>query len=128
MFALASSLQALASQLQDTEAALAAEKEESKNSRRRQELLEEELKELKKELENVVLSCGQAQQKSREHEVKSRWGSVLPPMLWRAVLFAGLGFLMSKRMVERSFWTACAFVMYCIAQEISFKVTKNSLF
>lgn len=63
--------QTLASQLQDTEAALAAEREESKNSRRREELLEEELKELQKELENVALSCGQAQQKSREHEVKS---------------------------------------------------------
>lgn len=63
-------LRTLASQLQDTEAALAAERVESKNSRRREELLEEELKELKKELETVVLSCGQAQQKSREHELR----------------------------------------------------------
>lgn len=42
------------------------------SSRRRDDLQEEELKELRKELENVVLSCGQAQQKGREHEVKSR--------------------------------------------------------
>lgn len=64
--------QKLASQLQEAEAALVAEMEECKNSRSREDLLEEELKELRKELENVVLSCGQAQQKSREHEVKSR--------------------------------------------------------
>lgn len=51
---------------------MVAEMEECKNSRRREELQEEELKELRKELEHVALSCGQAQQKSREHEVKSR--------------------------------------------------------
>lgn len=63
--------QKLASWLQERGAGSAAEREELKNSGRREDLQEEELKELRKELESVVLSCGQAQQKSREREVKS---------------------------------------------------------
>lgn len=65
--------QILASQLQDTEAALVAEREESNTSKRQIEQLEEELRELRKELESVVLICGQVQQKNREQEVKPHW-------------------------------------------------------
>lgn len=65
--------QTIASQLQDTEAALVAEREESNTRKRLAEQLEEELKELRKELESMVLTCGQVQQKNREQEVKPRW-------------------------------------------------------
>lgn len=65
--------QILARQLQDTEAALVAEREESNTSKKHAEQLKEELKEVRKELESVVLICGQVQQKNREQEVKPRW-------------------------------------------------------
>ncbi|XP_044035998.1 calcium-binding and coiled-coil domain-containing protein 2 isoform X2 [Siniperca chuatsi] len=64
--------QTLASQLQDAQAKLAAEKDESKNTRTRAEYLERELLQVREQLENVILSCDQAQRKSSKQELQLR--------------------------------------------------------
>lgn len=49
---------------------MAAEKEETKNNKRRAEYLERELQQTKGQLENVVSAYDQETRKSNKHEVK----------------------------------------------------------
>lgn len=62
--------QTLVSQLQDAQATLAAEKEESGKARRRAEALHEELMQIGKRLETVVMTCDQEQRKSSKYELQ----------------------------------------------------------
>lgn len=62
--------QTLARQLQDAQAKLAAAREESKSTKRRAELLEGDLLEIRKELKHVMSSYEEAKQKSGKQEVK----------------------------------------------------------
>ncbi len=62
--------QTLTSQLQDAKAKLAAEKEVSKNTKRRAEFLDGELQQLRMQLETLSLSYDQAQQRNSKQEVK----------------------------------------------------------
>lgn len=58
------------SQLQDTEAKLAAEKEECRNTKRRAEFLDKELQALKQQLENIATSLDHERQRCNKYEVK----------------------------------------------------------
>ncbi|KAM7370433.1 hypothetical protein PAMP_009982 [Pampus punctatissimus] len=62
----------LCSQLQDVQVKLAEEKEHSYNIKKRAELLERELQKTKEQLDNVVTSREQAQQKSSKLEMQLR--------------------------------------------------------
>lgn len=61
--------QTLTCQLQDTQAKLAAEKEQSKNISRRVEGLDRELSHVKDQLENVISSYEEAQRKNSKQEI-----------------------------------------------------------
>ncbi|XP_071319183.1 calcium-binding and coiled-coil domain-containing protein 2 isoform X2 [Trachinotus anak] len=64
--------QTLASQLQDTQVKLAAEKEESRNAKRRAEYLEREATDIRKQLEEVCKKSDQEQQRSGKYEMQFR--------------------------------------------------------
>lgn len=63
--------QALARQLQETQEKLAAEKEESRNIRRRGDFLERELHDIREQLEKQVSAHEEAQRMKTKFEVKS---------------------------------------------------------
>ncbi|XP_070783013.1 calcium-binding and coiled-coil domain-containing protein 2 [Enoplosus armatus] len=62
--------QTLTCQLQDAQAKLAAEKEESKNANRRAECLDRELLQVKDQLEKVIVSLEQTQRTSGKQELQ----------------------------------------------------------
>lgn len=63
--------QSLASQLQDAQTKLVAEREETKNIKRHAEFLDGELLQLREQMEKVVETCEQAQRRSGKQEVNS---------------------------------------------------------
>uniref|UniRef100_A0A3P8S480 SKICH domain-containing protein n=1 Tax=Amphiprion percula TaxID=161767 RepID=A0A3P8S480_AMPPE len=62
--------QTLSKQLQDAQWKLAAEKEESKNTKRRAEFLEKEMQEVKQQLNNLIPLYEQEQRKSSKFELQ----------------------------------------------------------
>lgn len=63
--------QALGRQLQEAQEKLAAEKEESRNIRRRGDFLERELHDIREQLEKQVSAHEEAQRMKSKYEVKS---------------------------------------------------------